>query len=174
MIKQLSLSTGPLSAIDDSVLSEYNDDKISGFSKGPPNYEKCQQLLLQLINKRPISYIILDALDECEKADRIKLIILFKTLISRSSSLLKIFISSRNEEDIRLRLEDNVPYHYITPKDNKEDIAAFVTSSLDQRILDQILLGGRASATLRLDIETKLNELADGMSVMSYYIYLYH
>ena len=61
--------------------------------------EDCTQLIVELTKDCPAVFIV-DALDECEVQVRNQLLEAFDIIIERSPSLIKIFVSSRDDIDI--------------------------------------------------------------------------
>ena len=61
--------------------------------------EDCTRLIIELTKTYPAT-IILDALDECERDTRHKLLEAFDEIISKSEEVVKVFVSSRDDVDI--------------------------------------------------------------------------
>lgn len=74
------------------------------------------------------------ALDECEPKARKSLITKFRWLMNElndsSSTVVRIFISSRRDQDIAKVLKDT-PKLAIEATDNREDIAKFISDGID-------------------------------------------
>ena len=83
-------------------------------------------------------------------------------IIQNSASLVKFFVSSRDDQDIVCRLK-NVPNLYIRASDNFKDIVTFIHHELDKAIQSQRLLGGRVSNALKWLVINKLTHGARGM-----------
>ena len=71
------------------------------------------------------STIIIDALDECDPARRHELLLALERIRDESVNLVKMFVSSRDDQDIVRRL-NNSPDVFIHATDNCEDIENFV------------------------------------------------
>ena len=69
--------------------------------------------------------IIIDAFDECDPAKRVDLLEALEAILRESSSLVKIFISSRDGQDIVFQLKQ-YPNLEISSDRNRGDIAKFV------------------------------------------------
>lgn len=69
--------------------------------------------------------IVIDALDEVQYQDRQQLLDTMGRLMKETPNLLKVFLSSRDNYDISLRLEGS-PNVYIAASDNQQDIQEFV------------------------------------------------
>jgi hypothetical protein len=88
-------------------------------------FEACREQLLESVNLYSRTTLVLDALDECEPGSRRKLVDMIKLLLSKSERPLKVFISSRPDQDIRSQFlsEPNIE---ILARHNKKDIEKFV------------------------------------------------
>jgi selenocysteine-specific translation elongation factor len=118
-------------------------------------------LLLELLETEPLT-IVIDALDECDPARRHELLEALDILIQRSSNMLKIFVSSRDDNDIVCRLSIT-PNVIINARDNHYDITRFVRREVDKAISNKRLLSGKVSQQLRHDIITTLTLKARAM-----------
>ena len=123
--------------------------------------EESLRLILALL-KSDLATIIIDALDECDPLRIPELLNTLDRIIQESASLVKIFVSSRDDNDIicRLTLSLNVS---IRADDNGEDIKHFVDSEVDKSIRHKRLLSGKVSEELRSRIEITLKRGAQGM-----------
>lgn len=90
--------------------------------------------LEEIVGDSPHTIIILDAIDECSPDVRDSIFQdCFQMLWKRArekSTVLKIFVSSKPETDIKLFFESTYPNH-ILRVDNAEDIRTFVTKRMD-------------------------------------------
>lgn len=123
-MKQLSLAI-PLAGLPKPVVEEYDKQFKEGFTSGPLGFKFCGSLLVSLLEIFPKTTIIIDALDESDPAERGQLLDLLEKFMNSSENLIKIFISSRDDVDIQLRLA-NIPNLYIEAQDNQEDIEHFI------------------------------------------------
>ena len=161
VIKQLSIPNG--SSLDEVLVRAYQRDEGQGLASNGPTLDECHTLLIGLLNKRQTTYIILDALDECEYAESQLLLVGFLRIIAETRNA-KIFISSRHAPDIVFALQER-PYHVIEPKDNMEDIRLFVQDWLDKH--QNLNNGHRLSQSILQEIEYTLLDMANGMYVAS-------
>lgn len=90
--------------------------------------DESTEILIELTNVYPSVTIVIDALDEVLESDRLDLVDALTAVLKESESLVKIFISSRDNVDITLRLE-GTPNLRIGAKENSEDIDNFVYST---------------------------------------------
>lgn len=111
--------------------------------------------------------ICIDALDECNKDTRDKLLlalqhILYLSNLHSSTRKIKIFVTSRDDDDIVLKLE-GTPNVYIRSSDNASDIAYFVNTEIGKCIQEKKLLRGSVEHELKSKIITALIDGAHGM-----------
>jgi hypothetical protein len=155
-VKQLSFAFPGLPKL---VVTKYNKREEGGHAGGPLDWEECRDLIISLLDIYPQTTIVLDALDECDSDKRW----VFDTLgaMIGSSGLVKIFVSSRDETDIRRGLRE-VPYLYIGVQNHTADITRFV-----RRDVTDSLKRGRFLARVSKDLKEKIISTiagqADGM-----------
>ncbi|KAH6666813.1 hypothetical protein B0J14DRAFT_659379 [Halenospora varia] len=120
------------------------DAEYFGFQLERLSLAECETLIIALLEDNPAT-IVIDTLDEC-----------------RSLNLVKIFIASREDDDIVCHLEE-VPNIIINATDNSSDIERFIKVEIGKAIVFKTLLGGRASDNLQEKIRSTLVEKAQGM-----------
>lgn len=127
---------------------------------GHLDFQESCDLLIQLINQYSQTTIVIDALDEIDPAKRKATDFLnkLKQIIDRSESLVKLFVSSRDDGDIVLGL-DGVPNMFISAIDSSSDIKRFIDRELERRPL----LSGKASSELTEKVKWSLVQKAGGM-----------
>lgn len=125
IVKQLSIV---LPGLPKPVVAKY-DQRMEG--AGSLEFAESTELLISLLHIFPHTTIIIDGLDECDPAGRGRLLETLTTVVHSAppTSVVKLFISSRDDIDIKLRL-DKVPNRYIEAQDNKEDIERFINREL--------------------------------------------
>jgi hypothetical protein len=123
--------------------------------------QECVELILALLETNPAT-IIIDALDECDPAHRHELLLALDRIREESASLVKVFVSSRDDQDIVCRL-NNLPDVFIHATDNCEDIENFIRLQVNQSIKDKTLLSGNVTEGLKNRITSSLIEGAQGM-----------
>jgi Cdc6-like AAA superfamily ATPase len=94
-----------------------------------PTISECKELILEFINIYPKTTLILDALDECDKHKRGDLIKIFDDFLAHASRPVKIFISSRPDDDIKERFKSGANIE-IQAADNDDDISKFIRSEI--------------------------------------------
>lgn len=106
------------------------------------------------------TFIVLDALDECSEEDREYLVKLLTRQLK--SSYVKIFFTSRPENDLRRIFKDNKNY-CINVDDTLKDIRPFVEERIDTVVKNKKLLGGKITTQLKDDLIETISSQADGM-----------
>lgn len=115
--------------IQPPLMQLYKEREKSAFASGGLKIEESRSLLRQLTELYLHTTIVIDALDECERDSRPKLVEALDFVVQESPNPVKVLISSRQDEDIRHRFEGG-PNVGIKATDNKDDIAKFVTSKI--------------------------------------------
>jgi hypothetical protein len=121
-------------------------------------------LMISLINAYRRTAIIIDALDEADPKKRRKSLDTLKAIMETSSSLVKIFVSSRDDGDI-VRTLKGVPNLFIEAKDNSQDIEWFVQREITQCIMEGRLLEGVVSDETKIQVMSCLVDKVNGMQV---------
>lgn len=114
--------------------------------------------LIAVCNLYPAIVFIIDALDEIIPMNRLHLLDGLLRVMEESGTLIKIFISSRENMNIFDRLKSK-PNLRVGAQDNAEDIAKFVQRQL--KVAD--LLNGKLSSSLKQKIPEVLMAGAQGM-----------
>lgn len=157
-------SIQPSTPILRPTLDLHREREATAFAGGGLSARESIKLLIALSNSRPLTTIIIDALDECEPIKRDVLLDGLSEMLRSSKSLVKIMISSRDDRDIKCHLDDcdNIQ---IEANNNQSDIEHFVSVELDNLITNKRLLSGKVPDELRQQIEKVLSNEAQGMSV---------
>ncbi|KAF8246975.1 hypothetical protein K440DRAFT_661713 [Wilcoxina mikolae CBS 423.85] len=150
IVKQLSLQFH--GGLPNQIVEEYNKRSKDGFSAGSFRFDECQALINSLLGLYRRTTIVIDALDESNPEERENLLEGLKTLINSSPRVVKIFVSSRDDQDIALELR-GVPNMYIRATDNQDDIERFITRELET---NKKLLRTVISDDLKLKIKRTL------------------
>ncbi|KAL8683543.1 MAG: hypothetical protein Q9186_000455 [Xanthomendoza sp. 1 TL-2023] len=148
-----------------AVLGEFEkrqkDADEDGSDPSKLSLRECKDLILEIADQLPIVFLI-DALDECDPLKRHELLQALKDIVQKSSNVVKVIVSSRDDADIVCRL-NNVPNVFIKSEDNGDDVNRFIELELDSAINEQRLLNGRVPAHLRDRILHELRSRAHGM-----------
>ena len=129
-----------------------------------PSLRQTIQLIVDLLAQRSVSYIILDALDECSQDNRRLLLDVFREIIQQTSSETRLFISSRDDQDIKVELTIQ-PAIEVKAAQNRHDIDLFIEEKVSKAARKAILLG-KADQGLILLLKNALHEGANGMCVL--------
>lgn len=156
LLKQMSTV---FSGLPKPVVEVYDNRLKVGLASGSLSFKESHSLLVSLLEIFPQTTIIIDALDESDPVERWQLL---ETLaaITHSTSLVKIFISSRDDVDIKLTLE-KVPNLYIDAQDNGEDIKRFIHREMTVSIKNRRL--SYLPVEMKQRIVSTLVEKANGM-----------
>ena len=161
LVRQLACSTsdGP---ILEPVREIYKSREANGFAAGPLTLEESSALIIQLSQDRPLTTIVIDALDECDLSSRGDLLDALSMILQDSRGLVKILVSSRADVDIACHLSDCLNLNIEASK-NQKDIDYYINSEVDNLINRKKLLYGKISEELKEIIKRVLREQAQGM-----------
>ena len=160
--RQLS-SLEPGLPLLEPVVTTYKKEEAKGFPSGGLRIEESCALILQLVEHYPLTTIVVDALDECDPEKRADLLEKLETILRHSSNLIKIFVSSRDDQDIVCQLQ-GYPNLEIASDRNRDDIATFVRNEVQELVQKRKLLPySQAKEELMELITDKVIEGAAGM-----------
>ncbi|KIM21726.1 hypothetical protein M408DRAFT_324900, partial [Serendipita vermifera MAFF 305830] len=155
------------------IKAKYETERKDGKTHGSIRrlrLEECANFIVGLATDRPVS-IVIDALDECRDSkykssesghtDRLDLLDRIDEMIAANPSNIKVFLSSRDDGDIRPRLV-NYPNIVISASQNGPDILRFIKERVD-RLLKKKGRLWRNDERLKEDIINALNQRAGGM-----------
>ena len=161
IVKQLSIVDSG-SPLPEAVVSLYRKHKKDGFKSGKLQVDESKNLITQLTEGFHETIIVIDALDECDKGSRDKLLDALKSILEEETRRVKVFVTSRDDDDIVLHLS-GVPNVYIQSSDNSSDIKTFIEGEVEQCILKKKLLRGSVDPELKELITSTLANKAQGM-----------
>ena len=107
--------------------------------------ESCE-LIIEVTESYLVVTIVIDALDECSRNKSLDFLEALETILSRATQLVKIFVSSRDDQDIVWSLK-HYPNLRISSTRNMEDISTFVRTVVESLIR-------RAAANGQLEVAT--------------------
>jgi hypothetical protein len=162
ILEQLSSSKTSL-PIRQLVVKKYKEKKEEVNQRKPEKLmlDETVEVILALLETNPAT-IVIDALDECDPSLRGELFDALETIIYESASLVKVFLSSRDDGDIGCRL-NTLPNVFIRASDNKSDIERFVRTEVAAAIKRKKLIRGDVSPELKDQIAKTLIDNAQGM-----------
>jgi hypothetical protein len=132
---------------------------------GELSLEEAKDLLRQSIEIRSTTYILVDALDECDIDNRRKLIECLREVLKVSSTTVKIFLASRKNPDIYKTL-GQYPEVQLNAKQNQVDVDAYVEAKVHEDFDKGLLLPDEDKEAVKqelTDIKRRLREGANGM-----------
>jgi DNA polymerase III delta prime subunit len=154
VLRQLSRADPSRSTIHNAVLAEYEhreaDSKLDGLDIEKLNVQECVRLILEISASNPTT-IIIDAVDEIDPSERHQLLDALEKITQASQSVVKIFLSSRNDVQILAILKD-VSQLRIEATSNRLDIELYVYQSVNDAVANGRLLGGKVNADLQADL----------------------
>jgi hypothetical protein len=128
-VRQLtSRNYGGNMELQEPLVRLYKEKEKNAFAAGNLTFGESEELLLQLVQAYSKTSLVLDALDECYQDFRPRLIQTFERLVNTSTNL-KVFISSRRDDDVKLQLEKKTNVG-ISAADNEEDIKKFIAQEI--------------------------------------------
>lgn len=156
-----------LSYVDEKSLLEpaiqkYKERQRTGFSKGPLDLDETRALIIELLAYYPVATIILDALDECTLESREELLDTIDYIVQESPTLVKIFVSSRDDQDIASQLQ-GYPKVELSSSKNSKDITAFVHQEVQVLKCKRPLRGVPNVEEVAQSIISKITTEANGM-----------
>ncbi|KAJ5409244.1 Galactose oxidase/kelch beta-propeller [Penicillium crustosum] len=127
-----------------------------GSTRAPSLWE-CRDLIIDLTEAHSRTTIVIDALDECGREERAELVEALEYIIDNSASLVKVFVTSREEGDLRLSIQAHSGVQ-VTWIENGTDIEKFVNFETDRLIAkNQLLASIRVKAT-KEDLKALIKE----------------
>lgn len=126
-VRQLSTAVGTPGHIRQSLRIVSNETRRQGSHLG---LEACKTQLMESVKEYSQTFIIIDALDECDQQSRWQFIDVIRELVSESDRPLKVFIASRPDNDISMQFSGMKLE--ISGVKNQVDIEKFVNAELDK------------------------------------------
>ena len=161
LVRQLACSASRENILE-PVRELYKSREQNGFAAGPLTLEESSALIIQLSQDRPLTTIVIDALDECDLSSRGDLLDALSRILQKSCGLVKILVSSRADADIVCHFSDCLNLQ-IGASQNQEDIEFYVDLEVERLIERKKLLYGNVSLELKQTIQVVLREQAQGM-----------
>lgn len=134
-----------------------------GFRSNGLDADDSLDLIIRLTEDYNMTTIVVDALDECDPLLRQDLLDAFERILKDSAGLVKIFVSSRNDQDIVYTLRD-YPNLNISSDKNTADIEAYVKIETQKLVRKgQLLRNSRKKEEMTALIIDQITGSADGM-----------
>ncbi|RPB07007.1 ankyrin [Morchella conica CCBAS932] len=110
-------------------LVEIKDKRVRE-SAGLPSLEECADLIIELSNYLSSGvWIVIDALDECDGNTRKNLFCSLDKIVTGGKDI-RVFLTGRDEADIRGYMMQRHENYLIDPSDNASDIELYIKSEL--------------------------------------------
>ncbi|KAI1388967.1 uncharacterized protein F4822DRAFT_263886 [Hypoxylon trugodes] len=117
--------------IMDCTRQRYHGKKATGFASSRFTIEECRDLLNDISKGYAQITVLIDGLDECDHKSRHLLIDALDDVVSTSPGLVKVFIASRDDDDIKQKYGGGHNLR-IQASDNQADIDKYVAHKIDQ------------------------------------------
>jgi Cdc6-like AAA superfamily ATPase len=128
IVRQLTLINPAQRLVYEALLIECGrrkvEAKIDGFDLSRLRVEECVKLILNVTSSNP-AVIVVDALDEIQEDRRHELVDALKQIITKSESVIKILITTRDNSNVIALLSDASKLR-IYDHDNRADMKLFV------------------------------------------------
>ena len=136
-----------------------------GFKSQGLSINDSRKLIVELVGRYPETIIVVDALDECDPDRCQYLFDAFESVLQESAGLVKIFVSSRDDQDIVHILRD-YPILNISSSKNAHDIESFVRIETKKLIRKgRLLRNNQNREQMQAFIIDRICQGADGMLV---------
>lgn len=156
-VRQLSMVPCYPNLMQKNVIQLYHENRKQGAKL---SISDCRHQLLVSVNLYPRTTLVLDGLDECNPGERWRLIEILSELVTHAKNPVKLFISSRREQDIARHL----PYHAvveINASDNWPDIQKFVKQRIGE--IEKTGRWSSISQSLKNKVEETVCDKSQGM-----------
>jgi hypothetical protein len=163
IVEQVASNTADL-PVREPLVAVYKQKKRE--SHGRPlgdrlTLNETTDILLQIFEENPAT-IVIDGLDECDPTERHMLLSTLDDIITESASLVRVFVSSRNDGDIVCQLQKS-PNIFIRASDNSADITKYVQDRVSEAINKRRMARGSISPEMKERIISTLINGAQGM-----------
>ena len=148
--------------MDPELVSIYDRAQYRGFNATSIDVSSTESLFRRALPAFKATYVVIDALDECEVAERKELVMALKHHTALKDYVLKVCVTSRDEKDLARMLSGTADFR-INADDTALDIRPFVEIKVDECINDGEILEGNVTPELRRDLVNILVSKADGM-----------
>ncbi|KAJ5488374.1 Short-chain dehydrogenase/reductase SDR [Penicillium expansum] len=140
-----------------ATISLHSKIHLADGSTRAPNLVESRDLIVELTEAHPRTTIVIDALDESPREERADLVEALEYIIDNSTSLVKIFVTSREEGDLRLSIQAHSGVQ-VTWVENGSDIEKFVNFETNRLVAKNQLLAYIRVKTTKEDLKTLIKE----------------
>ena len=148
------------------VVQAYKIAERDGFASEDLALDESRTIISKYAMDHAMTYIFLDALDECADETRHRLIQALKEIVDRvSSSVVKVLVTSRDDVPLGTLFDDRILDIQVDNDRNQQDIDHYVQAQLSRLILQKrlSLLSRPISSKLQETIAYNLTKGAKGM-----------
>jgi uncharacterized protein YqfB (UPF0267 family) len=158
LLKQISLTeekgVGVRSPLLEAYKSRQAEESHTGERPAPLSVEECAEVMCEIGRVTPFT-IVIDALDECSSQQRRILLEALEQVRQRCRDIVKIFVSSRHEEDISVSFKKGEVLE-VTSQANHEDLKRFVEVEVERFVKRWSTMHDESTAVLqKLEEEIK-------------------
>ena len=154
ILRQLTISHGSSSTVHETILHEYERRqavaRVDGFEITKLQAADCLKLILDTTAAHPAT-IIIDAVDEIQPSSRHVLLSALIQIIQDSQSVVKVFVTSRDDSNIYALLSDSVTVR-IQNNRTRNDMDVFVYREVSSAIENRRMLNGVVSDNLKQEL----------------------
>lgn len=154
LLKQLSHGCQNLDSYTESIFDSNNI----------LNIRTSEAAFAAILSRFQKVFVVVDGLDECSQEERNSMVTFLTRQVRLSRCQLKVFLTSRPENDLHQLLE-GTHNHQINVNDTAKDIRPFVEASVQRLIQDKALLGGAVGVDLAEELVDNISTQSDGMYV---------
>lgn len=158
ILRQLTFTRDPRPTVHEALVIDYRRRKAEakGDSSDVPKLRvaQCVQMILEITGTDP-AVLVIDAIDEVQETRRHELIDALVRIASESTSVVKIFVTSRSDINIFALLPE-VRRICIDGSDTRADMELFVSHHIDRAIRSKRLRNGNVQDALREDLTQAL------------------
>ncbi|OQE87185.1 hypothetical protein PENNAL_c0020G03071 [Penicillium nalgiovense] len=151
LTRQFAITDRERLKVHESITLEYArreaEAKLDGFEKPRLRATECADLILNILGANP-AVIIVDGVDEVEEFRRHELLNELIRIRDESASVVKIFLSSRENSNVMAGLQDASMLR-VQETDTRQDMEVFVEHCVSTAISARNLLDGNVSDDLR-------------------------
>lgn len=152
--------------LDVENLPKTVESRLAEYLKDPPlNALQLESLLQHVIASSQVHFIVIDGVDECKTNERKTLFKVFRRLLERSGSTLKLLLISRDSISTEVKLLHRHLHHVqMNRPEASSDIETFIKDEIQERVASKDMVVG--DSNLLEDIQDALIRGAQGMSVV--------
>lgn len=164
VMRQLAVVDPKRATLHSIVVSEYDrreaEAKVDGFDVKRLGKEDAVNIILNIASSDPAT-TVLNAINEIQSDARHELIDALKKIVKKAGNVVKIFATSRYDDQILALLPDILKVRVHT--DNHQDMARFVDRSVSVAVTSCRLLGGEVKSDLQAELVKALLESSGEM-----------